>query len=134
MQISNIKDINKIKKEYLATQKKHPKKVLVCCGTGCIANGALKIVDAVRDGLEKRKLKDVTVEILKETGCHGFCELGPLLIIEPQETFYTKVKPKHVEDILDKSFLDNEVIEPLLFTNPADGSKITKYNDTKIIY
>ncbi len=129
MTIKNVKDLNKIRKTSLATQKKHPKKVLVCCGTGCIANGALKIVDSVRDGLEKRNLKDVTVEILKETGCHGFCELGPLVIIEPQETFYTKVKPKHIEDILDKSFLDNEVIEPLLFTNPVDGSKITKYND-----
>ncbi len=96
MHIANPKDLNKIKKESLAVSKKHPKKVLVCCGTGCIANGAIKIVDSVRDGLEKRKLKDVSVEILKETGCHGFCELGPLVIIEPQETFYTKVKSKHV--------------------------------------
>ncbi len=129
MNIKNVKDLNKIKKETLAISKKHPKKVLVCCGTGCIANGATKIVESVRDGLAKRKLKDVSIEILKETGCHGFCELGPLVIIEPQEIFYTKVKPKHVDDILDKSFLENEIIEPLLFTNPVDGSKITKYND-----
>ena len=129
MTISNIKELNKIKKESLAKKKEHPKRILVCCGTGCIANGALKIVDSVQEGLKKRKLKDVSVEILKETGCHGFCELGPLVIIEPQETFYTKVKPKHVDDILDKSFLKDEVIEPLLFTNPTDGEKIIKYND-----
>ena len=129
MQIANPKQLNKIRKEYLAKQDQYPKKIMVCCGTGCIANGALKLVDAFRDILKKRKIKGFTVEALKETGCHGFCEQGPLVVIEPDGTFYSKVKAKDVEDIVEKSIKKDEIIEKLLFTDPVDKKKITKYND-----
>ncbi|MEA1981857.1 MAG: NADH-ubiquinone oxidoreductase-F iron-sulfur binding region domain-containing protein, partial [candidate division Zixibacteria bacterium] len=129
MQIANPKQLNKIRKEHLAKQDQYPKKIMVCCGTGCIANGALKLVDAFRDILKKRKIKGFTVEALKETGCHGFCEQGPLVVIEPDGTFYSKVKAKDVEDIIEKSIKKDEIIEKLLFTNPVDKKKITDYHD-----
>ena len=129
MRIANPKQLNKIRKEYLAKQDQYPKKIMVCCGTGCIANGAIKLVDTFRDILKKRKIKGFTVEALKETGCHGFCEQGPLVVIEPDGTFYSKVKAKDVEKIIEKSIKKDEIIEKLLFTNPVDNKKIASYHD-----
>ncbi|MDF1544000.1 MAG: NADH-ubiquinone oxidoreductase-F iron-sulfur binding region domain-containing protein [bacterium] len=102
---------------------------MVCCGTGCLANGAGKIVDAFTDALDKREIKHFAVEAIKETGCHGFCEQGPLVIIEPSGTFYTKVKTKDVDKIIEQSIERNEVIESLLFAEPKSGEKIEKYGD-----
>jgi NADH:ubiquinone oxidoreductase subunit F (NADH-binding)/(2Fe-2S) ferredoxin/NAD-dependent dihydropyrimidine dehydrogenase PreA subunit len=86
-------------------------------------------VEAFEECLSKRKVKDFTIEAVKKTGCHGFCEQGPLVVIEPQGTFYTKVKPKDIEAIVEKSIEADEVIEKFLFTNPKDGKKIEKYPD-----
>lgn len=129
MRIEKLSQLKKLQKEYLASQAEYPKKVMVCCGTGCIANGALTLVDEFRDILKKRKIKNFTVEALKETGCHGFCEQGPLVIVEPEGTFYTKVKKKDIEGIIDNSILKDDVIDKLLYTNPVDKKKITAYKD-----
>ena len=129
MQIKTPKILKQMQKDYIAKQSKFEKKVLICCGTGCVANGAMQLVDEFRNTVGKRKIKNISVEILKETGCHGFCEQGPLVIIEPEGTFYTKVKPKDIDNIIDSSLKKNDVIEKLLFTNPVDGKKIQKYKD-----
>ena len=85
------------KKDYDAQKKK----IIVCAGTGCVAGGSLKIFEALKNILEE---KGLPVEIglmeephtpgigLKKSGCHGFCEMGPLVRIEPQGWLYTKVK------------------------------------------
>lgn len=127
--IKNLKDLKTIQKDYLAAQLQFPKKVMICCGTGCLANGAMKLVDEFRDILKKKKIKGFTVEALKETGCHGFCEQGPLVVIEPEGKFYTKVKAKDVEAIIDESIKKDNVIEKLLYTNPVDGKKIVTYGE-----
>lgn len=127
MAIGNLKQLKERQKKYLDSQSKYPKKVMVCCGTGCLANGAMKLIDEFHAVLKKKKVKGFTVEALKETGCHGFCEQGPLVIIEPEGTFYTKVKKKDIEDIIETSIKKDDVIEKLLFENPADGKKIDKY-------
>jgi len=129
MIIATPKQLEQLAAEYKKTADKHKKMVIVCCGTGCLANGAQKIVDAFEECLSRRKVKDFTVEAVKKTGCHGFCEQGPLVVIEPQGTFYTKVKPKDIESIIEKSIENDEVIEKFLFTNPKDGRKIEKYPD-----
>lgn len=127
--IKNLKELKTIQKDYLAAQSKYPKKVMICCGTGCLANGAMKLVDEFRDILKKKKIKGFTVEALKETGCHGFCEQGPLVVIEPEGKFYTKVKAKDVEAIIEESIKNDNVIDKLLYANPADGKKIVKYGE-----
>ncbi|HKK21684.1 MAG TPA: (2Fe-2S) ferredoxin domain-containing protein, partial [candidate division Zixibacteria bacterium] len=131
MRIENPRQLVQMQKEYLADQSKYPKKVMVCCGTGCLANGAMKIVDAFRDTLDKRKVKGFAVEALKETGCHGFCEQGPLVIIEPQGTFYTKVKAKDVEKIIDESIESDTVVDKLLYTDPVKKEKIEHYGEVE---
>ena len=79
--------------------------VLICAGTGCIAGGALKIYDNLKSECEQRGLK-VYVGLkhdsdeekslhVKMSGCHGFCEMGPLVHIEPMGVMYIHVKPEH---------------------------------------
>ena len=131
MLIKDPQHLTKIKDKYLTGQKKFPRKVMVCCGTGCLANGAAKIVDAFKSALEKRKIKHFAVEAIKETGCHGFCEQGPLVIIEPQGIFYTRVKPKDVDSIIEQSIESTDIVSKLLFTEPKSGKKIEKYGDVE---
>ena len=94
MRIDKPAQLTKLRKELVAVEKKHTKKIMICCGPGCLANGAAKIVEEFRKVLKKKHIRGFKIEALKETGCHGFCERGPLVIIEPRGTFYTKVKPK----------------------------------------
>ena len=101
------------------------REVLVCAGTGCIAGGSLNIYEAVKKLCEERGLKtrvtlrheDGDGEALhfKQTGCHGFCEMGPLLQIEPEGILYTHVKVSDAEEIVEKTIMKGEVIERLLY-------------------
>jgi len=127
MCISNLQQLKKRQKETLAEQKKHPRRIVVCCGPGCLASGAQKVADAFKDSIKKRRLKDVRVEAIVETGCHGLCEQGPLVAIEPNGLFYTKVKAKHVDEILDRSVRKDEVVDRLLYAEPTTKVRKTKY-------
>ena len=129
MRIETPQQLNKLRKECREQMDKYPRRVLVCCGPGCLANGAQKVSDEFKKILKKKRIKGFSVETLKETGCHGFCQQGPLVVIEPDGTFYTKVKVKDVEEIVETTIKKNEVVERLLYTDPKTGDKITKYSD-----
>jgi NADH-quinone oxidoreductase subunit F len=127
--IKTAQQLDILRKECVAESDKHPKKVMVCCGPGCLANGAQRISDEFRKLLKKKRIAGFSVEAMKETGCHGFCEMGPLVVIEPDQTFYTKVKVKDVEEIIEESIRKKNIIERLLYTDPKTGEKIEKYSD-----
>jgi NADH-quinone oxidoreductase subunit F len=127
MCIKNSRQLKQIQRDFLARDKQFISKALICCGTGCLANGAQAIVDEFQAVLKKKRIKGFSVEAVRSTGCHGFCEQGPLVIIEPEGIFYTRVKTSRVEDIIDTTIRKGEVIEKLLYTNPVDGKKITHY-------
>ena len=99
--------------------------VLVCAGTGCIASGAMKVYDYLRTTCQSRGipvavcLKDEAGKEgihLKKSGCHGFCEIGPLVCIEPLDILYAHVKVEDCDEISEKTILGGEVIERLLYT------------------
>ncbi len=99
--------------------------VLVCAGTGCIASGAMKVYDYLRTTCQSRGipvavcLKDEAGKEgihLKKSGCHGFCEIGPLACIEPLDILYAHVKVEDCDEIIEKTILGGEVIERLLYT------------------
>ena len=100
------------------------KKILVCGGTGCVAGGSLNIFDRLRSLLEAKGIS-ADVELadeshegsvgMKKSGCHGFCEMGPLVRIEPQGWLYTKVKIDDCEEIVEKTILGGEMIERLVY-------------------
>lgn len=101
--------------------------VSVCCGTGCRAAGALEVVSALEASIKEKKL-DAEV-LTKTTGCHGFCEQGPLVVVLPQNIFYHRVKPENTADIVEKTLLQGEAVEHLLYTDPATGEKVYAENE-----
>lgn len=131
MRITSVPHLEELRSLYQLSESKHKKKIIVCCGTGCLANGAAKLVEAFHQELRQRQIADFTVEAVKETGCHGFCEQGPLVVIEPQGTFYTKVKPKDIPEIISGSIEGSEIITDRLYVDPVTNEKIERYNDVK---
>jgi NADH:ubiquinone oxidoreductase, NADH-binding (51 kD) subunit len=103
------------------------KKILVCAGTGCTSSGSIDIYDKLKELCETNGLR-CTVDLdsephdhghtvgMKKSGCHGFCEMGPLVKIEPQGWLYTKVKLSDCEDIINKTILKGELVERLVYT------------------
>jgi len=121
------------------------RRVIVCAGTACVANGALSLIDAlvknitraginVRVDTHKEEKKDL---LLSKSGCHGFCQMGPLVTIMPENILYTRVKADDAAEIVEKTLVKGEIIERLLFVDqttakPVKGSnEITFYNRQK---
>ena len=96
-----------------------------CKGTGCQSSGEPALKETFEIELEKRGIRE-RVKII-ETGCRGFCEMGPLVEIFPSRTFYCKVTPDRVAEIIEKSILKDEVITDLIFEGVADAEKIPFY-------
>ena len=91
--------------------------VRICCGTGCLANGSAKVADEFERLLSQSDL-DAKVECeIKRTGCNGFCENGPLVTILPDETCYYHVKVSDVQEILEKTVRNGELVNRLLYKN-----------------
>jgi len=109
-----------IKDEY-----KHSKTVItICGGTGCHAYGCLKLSRAFKEEIDTRAMGD-KVEV-KTTGCHGFCERGPIVVIQPEGAFYQRVKIDDIDEILEETILGKKVIERLLYEDPKTGERILK--------
>jgi NADH:ubiquinone oxidoreductase subunit F (NADH-binding)/(2Fe-2S) ferredoxin/NAD-dependent dihydropyrimidine dehydrogenase PreA subunit len=94
--------------------------VSICAGTGCRAHGSLEVFEEFRRQLSERGLAEVGV---RATGCHGFCERGPLVVVFPKGIFYHGVKPKDVGDIIEKTVIGGESVESLLYKDPVTGER-----------
>ena len=113
-----------LRAEAKALRERQGMQILVCAGTGCVASGSMKVYDYLKTAIEAKGLK-VSVALkdeagkkglhLKKSGCHGFCEIGPLVAIEPAGILYTHVKVEDCDEIIEKSILSNEVIDRLLY-------------------
>jgi len=122
LQIRSPADLENLRLSIL--HKRDPSRtcISVCAGTGCRASGAEAVVDALIDEIERRELQ-INVEV-KETGCHGFCERGPLVVIRPKRIFYQRVKPEDIPEIISETVLNGNIIERLLYVDPATNEKI----------
>lgn len=92
---------------------------IAVCGTGCLAVGADLVCRAFEEEITRRGLQNIVR--LKRTGCHGFCEQGPVLVIHPERIFYVRVMPEDVPEILERSVLRGEVVERLVYRDPRSG-------------
>lgn len=134
--IKNREELKKFRKAAAAAYEAQSKKLIVCGGTGCVAGGSLKIHGRLKELLEQQGI-GVEVELqkephdgsvgLKKSGCHGFCEMGPLLRIEPQGWLYTKVKLEDCEEIIEKTVKARECIDRLVYKK--DGKVYEKQDD-----
>jgi len=87
----------------------------VCLGPGCLARGADKVAEAFRNTLRARKIPIEVFPLIKETGCDGFCKMGPIVKLAPLDLYYTNVNPGDVEEIVQKSLIEGETVERLLY-------------------
>ena len=122
-----------IKEEQLKAQKHidaQGLRVLVCSGTGCMANGSLNVIERFKElGANVSTLTDYDKVTIVPTGCHGFCEQGVLVVIPDLHTTYVKVKVDDVEEIVTSHIRGGKPVERLLYTDPATGQKIQKSED-----
>jgi len=122
--IKNNKDLIALSEKNIKENSKYSKTVTICAGTGCCASGCLEVLTELEKELKNKKLTNKIK--IRATGCHGFCEQGPLLVIEPNNIFYRHVKPKDVPEIVSSTLENNKIIEALLYIDPATSKKITK--------
>lgn len=120
--INSAGDLEAERHALLEDGKKFRTTISLCGGTGCKVSRAQPVIDAMQRELTKHRLgKRVRLRI---TGCHGFCEQGPLMIIEPGNTFYCHISPDDAPDIVAKTIREGEVIQRLLYTDPVSGKQV----------
>ena len=107
------------------TKGRDPNKpcITICGGTGCHAYGCDRVIDAFRQEIKQQKL-EAKVDI-KITGCHGFCERGPLVVIKPDNIFYQRIGEKDVPEIISETIIKGNIIDRLLYVDPNTGKKVT---------
>ena len=129
-------DLIALREECVKAFEAEKTKILVCGGTGCVAGGSLDIYARLKELLEERGIP-VEAELahephdgvvgMKKSGCHGFCEMGPLVRIEPSGWLYTKVKLDDCEEIIEKTIIGGENIERLAYKQ--DGKVYQKQEE-----
>ena len=102
--------------------------VLVCQGTGCISEASDAVYEAIKVEVERQRLKDTKVDL---TGCHGFCEQGPNVVIEPEGILYTHVKEEDAAEIVSSHLRDGKPLNRLFYLDPVAGQAIPFYSDMK---
>ncbi len=125
--IRDIADLSKVREEILAARDPDIRTVAVCCGTGCLACGSADVLEAFRREIASRDAAR-TVRLIA-TGCHGFCERGPLVVVRPAGVFYQRVGPEDVAEIVETSILGDGIVERLLYVDPTTGERIPREDD-----
>ncbi|MEE4270805.1 MAG: NADH-quinone oxidoreductase subunit NuoF [Thermoanaerobaculales bacterium] len=129
MRIESFDQFAAFQAEATVRDESRSRKILVCCGTGCLANGAKAVAEAFAHEIAERGLDTELKLGVTSTGCHGFCERGPLVVIQPEAILYTKVKPRRVPDIVEKTVIGGEVINGLLYKDPSSKQRIETYDE-----
>ena len=104
------------------------REILICAGTACLAGGSAAVAEAFRRETKAAGLKVGVRMVIKKTGCHGFCEQGPLVILEPEKIFYQKVKPSHVKKIVEETLQNGRLVERLLYRDPRTKERVQTYD------
>jgi NADH-quinone oxidoreductase subunit F len=120
-------ELKELQGELAAKRPEGRRAIAVCAGTGCKAFGSFKLLPVFAAELKKRKLEK-EVE-LRPTGCHGFCERGPLVLMFPQGVLYTRVKAEDVPEIVEKTVVGGGVVERLLYQDPVTGKRYQKEHE-----
>ncbi len=100
--------------------------VFVCQGTGCLSSGSQAVYDSLCSEVERLGIQDVEIDF---TGCHGFCEQGPIAIVEPQGIFYTRVQPEDAAEIAAAHLKDGVPVERLFYRDPVSEKAVPYYKD-----
>jgi len=121
--LSSPDELERVRK--LIVKNRDPNKpcLTICGGTGCHAFGSEKVVAAFKQEIKQQGLE--TKVDIRTTGCHGFCEKGPLVVIKPENIFYQRVSVADIPEIISETIIKGNIIDRLLYTDPNTGKKIT---------
>ncbi|WAC07604.1 MAG: NADH-quinone oxidoreductase subunit NuoF [Thermodesulfobacteriota bacterium] len=128
--IKSPQELEIFRREIVSKRDPHKPCIAICAGTGCLALQSDKIIDSFKEEIQKQGLQEKVD--LRETGCPGFCEKGPIVVIYPEEITYLRVKMEDVSEIIAKSVTGQEIIERLVYADPASGNKVIK--DSEITF
>ncbi|MGC8976987.1 MAG: NADH-ubiquinone oxidoreductase-F iron-sulfur binding region domain-containing protein [Candidatus Ratteibacteria bacterium] len=124
--INSKEELEKLREKLQEEKKKNEIVISVCMETGCIASGSEEIYNEIKKQI--KKVKNKKVKILK-TGCHGFSEIDPSIVIYPSKIIYIKLKPEDIEEIIEKTILKGEIIERLTYKDEKTGNPIPYIKD-----
>ncbi|GAH62540.1 unnamed protein product, partial [marine sediment metagenome] len=119
--LNSPEELEKFRQEIVSKRDTNKPCISICAGTGCLASGASEVIAAFKAEIEKQGLKtDVDT---KGTGCPGFCERGPVVVIYPEEICYLGVTPEDVPEIISQTIKEKRVVDRLLYVDPTTGEK-----------
>jgi NADH-quinone oxidoreductase subunit F len=125
--LQSKQDLETLRKELIKERKPDKPLIAICNGTACHPYGCTQLTDAVKQELLKQGLENKVD--LRITGCHGLCEKGPIVVIQPGDIFYQQVKLEDVPEILSETAIKGVVIDRLLHTDPITGNKVVHRDD-----
>ncbi len=129
MKINSLADLESVKSKALAASAAMEKTVIVCGGTGCLSYGSAELASALERKIKDRKLNAKVM--LKMSGCHGFCERGPIVVIEPDKIYYQRVgrrdKEKAAEELVETTLVQGKVVESFLYSDPVTKERMIDY-------
>jgi NADP-reducing hydrogenase subunit HndC len=121
--INSSAELEELRKEILSKRDPNKPCITLCSGTACHATGSKEVAASIEKELKKQRL--TTQVDFRKTGCHGFCEKGPIIVIHPEKICYLQIKPEDIPEIISQTIKEKKVIERLLYTDPATNEKIT---------
>jgi NADP-reducing hydrogenase subunit HndC len=125
--LSSISDLEGLRRVIVSERQKKPLAITVCSGTGCFTCGSSGLYDAFHKELLRQGLYERVA--LRKTGCHGFCERGPVTVLLPQKICYLQMKPEDVPEVISKTVIGNDVVERLVYQDPHSGDRIAHLED-----
>jgi len=125
--LTSISDLQTLRQSLKRLRDGNRPCITLCAGTGCQATGASEVVEMFKKEIVDRHLEE-RIEV-RASGCHGFCERGPLVVIRPEMICYTNVEPTDVSQILSDTVLEGKVIDRLLYQDPLTQEKIVHEQD-----
>jgi len=120
-------DLESYRRDLLSARASDTPCLSICAGSGCVALGARELIAAFETELKEQGL-DTSVNT-RGTGCPGFCEQGPVVVIHPEETCYLKVTPEDVPEIVSSTFKEKKTVERLLYVDPSTGKRAVRESD-----
>ena len=125
--INSPAELEAFRRNLLSERDPNKTCITLCSGSACHASGSREVADSIQKEIEKQGL-NAEVEF-RRTGCHGFCERGPIIVIHPEEICYFQIKPEDVPEIVSETVKEKKVVERLLYTDPSNNEKIVHESD-----
>ncbi len=126
--LNSPEELEKFRQEVLSKRDPNTPCISICAGAGCLASGASEVIAAFKAEIKNQGLKTDVVDT-KETGCPGFCERGPIVVIYPEKICYLQVTSEDVPEIISETIKEKKVVDRLLYVDPTTGEKATHESD-----